>query len=473
MTRTFQIEAGQKLLKILSEHGGWIDTTRLTTQAGYATPNQAQIRTILYKLRSSGAVKLREGGKNMWMINTRQWDHFNPFREIEADNLLAPRDAQDPNENLRGELNAISRRVLGSNRSYPSPSARTLPADYFDGGDDNEDTPSKRKTEGLELRVKALEQELHKEEKKSEEMQEQYQSLKKELQAVKEKQTRNAAVIEIPQPDGKVVKLKKVVLPSKFETVLALARNRRPILLVGPAGCGKTYLGELVAKALEMEFSAISCTSGMSESYLLGRSIPNIAKGTSSYQSVEFIERYEKGGVMLVDEIDASDPNMLLCINGALANGYCNVPNRTTKPKAMMHKDFVLIATANTFGRGANRVYAGRNQLDESTLDRFRIGVVECDYDPIVEESLCPDNTLRETIQKLRNEVTKAGVRRVVSTRFIKDAYVMHKSAQWTYRQIMDTLVQGWTSDELDRVEYKRILVDLQDKELEEDEEDE
>jgi cobaltochelatase CobS len=36
---------------------------------------------------------------------------------------------------------------------------------------------------------------------------------------------------------------------------------------------------------------------------------------------------------------------------------------------------------ANTFGTGADRQYVGRNQLDESTLDRFRIGQIERDYD--------------------------------------------------------------------------------------------
>jgi hypothetical protein len=40
---------------------------------------------------------------------------------------------------------------------------------------------------------------------------------------------------------------------------------------------------------------------------------------------------------------------------------------------------FVCIAAANTFGTGADRQYVGRNQLDESTLDRFRIGQIELD----------------------------------------------------------------------------------------------
>jgi cobaltochelatase CobS len=246
--------------------------------------------------------------------------------------------------------------------------------------------------------------------------------------------------------------LENATLPSVFPRVLALAAARRNIMLVGPAGCGKTYIGNLTARALGLRFGSLSCTSGMSEAHLLGRAIPNIADGTTTFQGTDFLDLYENGGVFLLDELDAADPNLLLAINSAIANGYCNVPNRPEKPRAQRHPDFVLIATANTFGRGANRQYAGRNQLDEATLDRFRVGMIECDYEEAVEQTVCPNSELRGVCQAIRRRIQANGLRRIMSTRFIADAYVMHSVAGWTVSEIVDTFFEGWSADEAAKV---------------------
>lgn len=238
------------------------------------------------------------------------------------------------------------------------------------------------------------------------------------------------------------------VLPHQYRKVLDLASARRNILLVGPAGCGKTYLGGLIAESLDLDFGSLSCTSGMSETHLLGRSTPNFHTGKNEFQSTEFLRLYEEGGVFLLDEVDAADPNLLLALNSALANGYCNVPNRIEQPRAEKHEDFICIATANTFGRGATRSYAGRNALDEATLDRFRIGTVECYYDKAVEFVLCPNDDLRHRLQTIRTKVLSAGIRRVVSTRFLQDAFIMMTSCKWSVETIVETLTEGWTDDE-------------------------
>src|SRR5262249_40226256 len=163
--------------------------------------------------------------------------------------------------------------------------------------------------------------------------------------------------------------------------VLMLARARRNVLLVGPAGSGKTHLAKQVAQALGLDFAHISCSAGMSEGQLLGRLVPTGEAGRFEYLRSEVVRCYEEGGVFLFDEIAAADSNTLLVINSALANGQMCVPNRPHNPVAVKHPDFVCMAAANTFGTGADRQYVGRNQLDESTLDRFRIGQIEMDYD--------------------------------------------------------------------------------------------
>lgn len=246
--------------------------------------------------------------------------------------------------------------------------------------------------------------------------------------------------------------LNDVTLPAVFEDVLQLAQAREHIMLVGPAGCGKTFVAEVVSKALGLRFAALSCSAGMSETHLLGRAVPNISTGEVEYQATDFLECYEGGGVFLLDEFDAADSNLLLCINSALANGYANVPNRVDKPRAIQHKNFVLIVTANTFGRGADRVYSGRNQLDEATLDRFRIGTVECYYDAAVEARVCPDSELREQLQHVRRRIEAAGLRRIMSTRFMKSAYKM-KQMGWSEDKILEVFFSGWPETEKAKVQ--------------------
>src|SRR5205823_13486986 len=218
---------------------------------------------------------------------------------------------------------------------------------------------------------------------------------------------------------------------EKFAEILDLAAQRMEILMVGPAGCGKSHLAEQIAKALGLRFGSIACSAGMSEGQITGRLIPSGEAGRFEYQRSQFAEFYEEGGVFLLDEIDAADANVLLVINQALANGHLPVPNRLTNPQAKRHPEFVLIAAANTFGNGANRMYVGRNQLDESTLDRFRIGQVVMNYDPELEKSILSDRDLLQRLWAIRRNACDCQLRRVVSTRFMAKAATM-QAAGWT-----------------------------------------
>lgn len=231
---------------------------------------------------------------------------------------------------------------------------------------------------------------------------------------------RNPEKIVINKTDGTTVKLDAHLHPM-FKKVLALVAAGVNVLLVGPAGCGKTTMAELIAKALKRDYGALHCTAGASESQLTGWLLP-VGKGRNAgeftYVPSEFVKLYEKGNsVFLLDEIDASDPNMLLVINSALANGALHVPQRHDHPHVKRGKNAAIIAAANTYGSGADRVYAGRNQLDAATLDRFY--VVEMDYDRELEAKLAPKN-ICEWAWRLRDAAKEAKLRRVVSTRMIQ-----------------------------------------------------
>src|SRR6266496_4472592 len=93
---------------------------------------------------------------------------------------------------------------------------------------------------------------------------------------------------------------------EKFAEILNLAAQRMEILMVGPAGCGKSHLAEQIAKALGLRLGSISCSAGMSEGQITGRLIPSGEAGRFEYQRSQFVEFYERWGVFLLDEIDAA-----------------------------------------------------------------------------------------------------------------------------------------------------------------------
>lgn len=239
--------------------------------------------------------------------------------------------------------------------------------------------------------------------------------------------------------------------PKEFDQLIQLAAQRKNILMVGPAGCGKTFIAGKIAEALGLDFSSQSCSAGMSESLLTGWLLPTGDNGKFEYVSSEFVRIYENGGIFLFDEIDASDPNVLIFINQAIANGSFFLPQRYNKPQVKKHKDFIAVAAANTFGNGADMQYVGRNQLDAATLDRFKIGTVPMNYDNSVEESLIDPKVL-EWGRSIRSNIARQHLNRIMSTRVLIDATDMLRNQKWTIDQISESYFSDWSKDE------KRIL---------------
>ena len=239
----------------------------------------------------------------------------------------------------------------------------------------------------------------------------------------------------------------------KFETIANYLRWDKQVMLVGKAGTGKTTIAHQLADAFGVKFAHLSCSAGMSEAHLLGRMLFD-----GEYVLADFVDIYENGGVFLFDEFDAMDGNTAVVINSALANGKMSVPNRKDKPTAYRHKDCYIITASNTWGTGfGDSIYAGRNKLDGATLDRFCASRVHFDYDTKLERKLAPNKDIAKALWKLRKEVDRARLQRIVSTRLFFTANVHTKGGE-SIKDFFDTVTIDWTDEEKSKVDYEGII---------------
>ena len=207
---------------------------------------------------------------------------------------------------------------------------------------------------------------------------------------------------QIPQTGGAV----SGVTHEEFETVLQFVMADEPVMLIGPAGTGKNVMCKQIAEAMNLDFYF---SNAVTQEYKLTGFID--ANGT--YHETEFYKAFKDGGLFMLDEIDASIPEVLVILNAAIANRYFDFP--VGKIKA--NENFRVIAAGNTFGLGASYQYVGRNQLDAASLDRF--AQIEINYSPRIEETLTADKDLISFIRTFRKECNDNGINHVVSYRTI------------------------------------------------------
>lgn len=195
---------------------------------------------------------------------------------------------------------------------------------------------------------------------------------------------------------------------KEFETILKLVGADIPVFLTGPAGCGKNVICKQVSEALGLEFYF---TNAVTQEYKL----TGFIDANGRYHETQFYKAFTEGGVFMLDEIDASTPEVLVILNAAIANRYFDFPTG----RVSAHENFRIVAAGNTFGTGADIEYTGRYQLDASSLDRFAI--IEVDYDKDVESAIAKgDKTLLDFVYSLRKAIKDADLKFTVSYRAIE-----------------------------------------------------
>lgn len=209
-------------------------------------------------------------------------------------------------------------------------------------------------------------------------------------------------------------KTEKGVIPSlvheKFHELVSILdscnRSSKNVMLVGPAGGGKTHICASVAEHLNLDFYPMSVGSQTTKSDLVGFITAN-----GDYKTTPVREAFENGGLLLLDEFDATHAGVVTILNALLSNTEVGFPDK----KVTKHKDFICIVACNTYGTGANSKYIGRNKLDAATLDRFV--TLTIDYDNVLEDSLVGYQSLAYIMKVMRRNIDTKKLDFVVSPR--------------------------------------------------------
>lgn len=193
-----------------------------------------------------------------------------------------------------------------------------------------------------------------------------------------------------------------------FETAYRVITAGCSPFLVGPAGSGKSTILAQIASAMNLPFYPMSVNSLTSDYNIIGY---NDANG--KYVPTIFRKAYENGGIFSFEEIDAGNPNVLTVINNAMSQDTYAFPDSIVKK----HPQFIMTASGNTYGTGANLQYVGRNPLDAATLDRFVM--VYTDYDTNLEDRLCTNKEWLDYVRVVRRVVNEYQMKLVVGTRAV------------------------------------------------------
>ena len=228
---------------------------------------------------------------------------------------------------------------------------------------------------------------------------------------------------------------------SSFDKVAKVLNLGIPVYLYGDAGSGKNVMCEQLAKAFGLEF--YYSNSVTQEYKITGHSNIN-----GELVETPFYKAFTEGGLFMLDEVDSSDPNALIVINAALANGYFDFP---VVGKKMMHENFRCVAAGNTKGTGATLQYSSRFIIDEATRDRFCFFFIG--YDEKVEQGIIrsygADEDILPFVYDIRKSAKKNQISVIAGYRLIKNLAKLTKAGLSVKDAVSSCFTEKFNEDDM------------------------
>ncbi|TWT00968.1 AAA family ATPase [Planomicrobium sp. CPCC 101079] len=157
------------------------------------------------------------------------------------------------------------------------------------------------------------------------------------------------------------------IAPDEFlwQDILSAVALRKPVLLKGPTGAGKTKLAESISATFSQPMQSINCSVDLDAEALIGFKTLVQRDGQSAIEFVEgpVVTAMKNGHFLYIDEINMAKAETLPILHSALDHRRM-MTNPFTGEVIQAHPDFGVIAAIN-------EGYIGTTPMNEALKNRF------------------------------------------------------------------------------------------------------